>query len=75
MQIVVSSGTLRILVKRFDGVDELFPGNDDSHLLQELFLACLLTKLFKVIRSGIVVSCLKNSTVVNAMPYYRADHE
>ncbi len=68
------AGVLRVRIKRFDSFGEFYPGNDDLHPLRELFLAGLHSELFKAHRSGIVASCLKTSTAVNAKQYYRSDH-
>ena len=69
-----TTGALRILVKRFDGFSELFPGKMVSISSKNFSLRVYLWN-FKSHRSGIVASCLESSTMVNAMPYYRPDRE
>lgn len=41
--------SLRARVKRLDGFAKRFPRNDGFHVVQKLFLACLLAKFFETV--------------------------
>src|SRR5690606_11573078 len=54
-----AAGTLGIRIERFDGLGELFPGNNALHVLQKLFLAGLLAELLKAIGEGLLLHVWK----------------